>query len=229
MNKILSIIIPVFNEEKTVKEVIEKVEKVNVLDWKKEIIVVNDGSNDNSKQEIEKTAREFNDLKIINLPQNKGKGAAIKLGLEKASGDYVLIQDADFEYDPNDIPNLLKGLDGKNVVYGSRNFSKSQRGYFLNYTGTRLLNFFINLIFGEKLTDVMTCYKIFPTNLLKSFDLESAGFDFEIEATIKTLKAGYKIKELPIHYRPRKISQGKKIRLLDGIICLWTIIKFSLR
>lgn len=212
----LSIIIPVFNEQDTLEKVLEQVIKAPVLDYAKEIIVVNDGSTDNSSDILGKK-----DLIVLNHKENLGKGAAIRTGLEKATGDLILIQDADLEYSPDDYVILLKAFDG-GAVYGSRNLNPDKKGYFAFILGVKVLTGLINLIFKTKLTDVYTCYKLF-----KPISLESNGFEIEAEITVKLLKKGIKIKEVPIKYNPRSFKQGKKIRFKDGIKGLFAILKYK--
>lgn len=223
----LSIIIPVFNEEKTISEILKRIEAVNLDNWEKEIIVVNDGSTDETEKIIE-------NLKInkptvyIKHDKNQGKGAAIKTGLEKVTGDFVLIQDADLEYDPKDYQKLIQEInEGAEVVYGSRNLdNKTQRGYFLYFLGGKLITNFCNLLFGSKLTDINTGYKLFKTEIIKNLDLRSNGFEFCEEVTAKILKKKIKIKEVAINYYPRKFKEGKKIKFKDGIIAILTLLKY---
>ena len=226
--KKLSIIVPVFNERETIEKIIKRVIVAPVFDYQKEIIVVDDGSNDGTEKILKKLKENFN---FILLPhyENSGKGAAIKTGLKQATGNLVLIQDADLQYDPDDYQKLLMAFDDKTmpVVYGSRNLGKAKRGYFLYYLGGKLLTTFLNLLFGSNLTDINTGYKLFRADLIKNINLQSSGFEFCEEITAKILKAGYSIKEVPIHYYPRKFSEGKKIRSLDGLIAIWTIIKYK--
>lgn len=226
---VLSIIIPVFNEAKTIAEVIKRVIAVPVFDWEKEIIVVDDGSNDGTEKILKNLQKKYNFL-LLRHSENLGKGAAIKTGLKKVKGDFVLIQDADLEYDPNDYQILLAALDKNSpVVYGSRILGKTKRGNLLYYLGGRFLTLFFNFLFGSKLTDINTGYKLFRTDVLKNINLESNGFEFCEEVTAKILKFGYSIKEVPIHYYPRGHSQGKKIRVKDGLIALLTIIKYRIK
>jgi len=222
----LSIIIPVFNEKNTIEEILKRVISAPTFDYKKEIIVVDDGSNDGTEKLLKNLNKKFNFI-LLKHAKNSGKGFAIKTGLEKASGDLVLIQDADLEYDPKDYQALLRAF-GKDspVVYGSRNLGKAKRGYFLYSLGGRSLTFFLNLIFGSKLTDINTGYKLFRTDILKKINLKSHGFEFCEEVTAKVLKSGYPIKEVAIHYYPRKFSEGKKLRFRDGLIGFWTILKY---
>lgn len=225
----LSIIIPVFNEIKTIEEIIGRAVAAPILDFEKEIIVIDDGSNDGTEIILENIKEKYNFLLLVN-PKNSGKGAAIRAGLNKATGDWVLIQDADLEYDPNDYPRLLEVLN-KNwpVIYGSRNLEKQNKGYWHYVLGVKFLNFLLNLLFGSRLTDAYTGYKVFSAPLLKSLNLTSQGFEFEAEVTARILKKGISIKEVPIHYYPRNFSQGKKIRSVDGLIAIWTIVKYRIK
>jgi len=219
----LSIIVPVYNEEKTIKTVLEKLIGLEIDEWEKEIIVVNDGSTDGTKN-ILKT---FTDrATIITHDKNRGKGAALKTGFSYASGDAVIIQDADLEYNPNDFTKLLDVFSHNNpVVYGARIVKKEGNIDWRYFLGGKLLTIAVNILFGTRLRDMYTCYKLFSTELIKSIDFTSCGFEFEAEITIKIIKRGIKIKEVPISYNPRKITEGKKIRFKDGIIGLVTIIQ----
>lgn len=226
-NRILSIIIPVFNEKATVEEIIKRVMVAPALQYGKEIIVVDDGSSDGTGKMLE-NLREKSNFILLQHPKNLGKGAAIKTALKRATGDTVIIQDADLEYDPMDWPRLLKELDEPRtmVVYGSRNISPDKRGYPHHVLGINFLTFLANVLLGSRLTDVYTCYKLFRSSLIKTIPFESRGFEFEAEITARILKRGIAIKEVPIHYCPRRFKDGKKIRLLDGFIGIWTIIKY---
>ncbi|MDP3764137.1 MAG: glycosyltransferase family 2 protein [bacterium] len=223
----LSILIPAYNEEKTIVQVINKVNAQTYLGWDKEIIVIDDGSTDNSKNIIENCKLKIVNLRLISYSRNMGKGSAIKTGVEAMSGNAVIVQDADLEYDPADIQLLLDELDrGADVVYGSRNLKPERRGYSHYVIGSKIMDFLVNLFFGTKLTDVYTCYKLFPVEVIKKINITSTGFELEMELTVKTLKMGYKIKEVPIHYYPRKFNEGKKIRARDGLKGIWTLLKY---
>ncbi|MDP2926826.1 MAG: glycosyltransferase family 2 protein [bacterium] len=229
----LSIIIPVFNEEGTIEEILRRVISALVLDYEKEIIVVDDGSTDSSESKISafaKTTADKQNLKTIRHEKNQGKGAAIRSGIKASTGDAIIIQDADLEYDPMDYENLLKAFKaGSPVVYGSRNLGLSGRGYFFYFWGGRFLTRFFNFLFGTNLTDVNTGYKLFRADLLKNLKLKTQRFEFCEEVTAQTIRAGYSIKEVPISYHPRRFSEGKKIRARDGLIGLWTILKCRFR
>jgi len=229
INKKLSIIVPVLNEESTIEEVIKRVERAPIFGYQKEIIIINDGSTDNTKN-ILKNIKDKYSLKILEHQRSMGKGRAIRAGFEMATGSALIIQDADLEYNPNDWSLLLKELNGLKIgaVYGSRNINPEKKGYFHYVLGVKFLTFLNNLLFGSKLTDIYTCYKLFPTDLIKSIKLNSDGFEIEAEMTVKILKKGLLIKEVPISYSPRRFEQGKKIRFKDGLIGLWTLVKYRL-
>jgi glycosyltransferase involved in cell wall biosynthesis len=229
MNKKLSIIIPILNEEATLEKILERVEQAPTLDYQKELILVDDGSTDRTK-EILAGLKTRPDWVVLEHPKNFGKGRAIRTGLEAVTGQLVIIQDADLEYDPNDYQNLLRAFEETgSVVYGSRNLNPEKRGYFHYVLGVWFLTLVNNLLFGSKLTDAYTCYKLFPADLIKSIPLESNGFEFEAEITAKILKKGLFIKEVPIKYSPRKFFQGKKIRFKDGLLGLWTMVKYWIK
>jgi len=215
----LSVIIPVFNEKDTIKKVIEKVKQSPV---KKEIIIIDDGSTDGTKNLLQDVKRELincNDIKILHLGKNLGKGQAIKKGLSLANGDYIIIQDADLEYDPNEYPKLLKPISDKetDVVFGSRllDKNKNSRRNRLLFIGRISISWITNILFGSHLTDVYTCYKLIPNDLIRDFDIKANGFELEAELTAKILLAGKKIKEVPINYNPRSKKAGKKITWID--------------
>ncbi len=227
----LSIIIPVFNEEKTIIELLKRVIEARLKGWEKEIIVVNDGSTDKTELLIEEFIKNHPNIVYLKHYQNKGKGAAIKTALSHISGDFVLIQDADLEYDPNDYQKLLDCVsEDFSVIYGSRNLNKkTRRGYFLYFLGGKLITGFCNLLFNSRLTDINTGYKLIRSDIIKSLDLESDGFEFCEEVTAKILKRKIPIKEVAINYYPRTFKEGKKIRLKDGIVALLTLLKFKFK
>lgn len=222
----LSVIMPVYNEEKTLYEIINRIKSVNI---DKELVIVDDGSQDKTRQILNNIKGDF--IKILRHPHDRGKGAAIRTGLNYVSGDMVIIQDADLEYDPNDYIKLIKPIEDKTaeVVYGSRFLTKNKVTTPVHYFVNRFLTSLINLLFGCRLTDMETCYKVFKTKIIKGLDLESNGFEIEPELTIKTIKKGYKIYEVPISYRSRSYHEGKKITWKDGIKTLLAILKYRFR
>ena len=230
--KVLSIIIPVYNEESTLKCLLEKVIHVKLTNWvEKEIIIINDCSRDQSEAIAKCVIATYPDvsIKYARHEVNSGKGMAIRTGLQLVTGDYVVIQDADLEYEPQDFDLLLGYLITceKKVVYGSRFLERENKHSYLGfYLGGRLVSLFTNVLYGQHLTDEPTCYKMFDADLLKSIPLQCTGFEFCPEVTAKVSKLGYKIKELPIHYYPRSIREGKKIKWYDGIKAIWILLKY---
>lgn len=226
----VSILIPVYNELKTLPLILKRVESVNLNNLEKEIILIDDGSIDGSCEFLKKLPSHF---KKIFHQKNQGKGAAIKSGLREATGEIILVQDADLEYEPNDYPVLLRPiLDRKaEVVYGSRRLLKSNRQHssFSFYLGGVLLSFLTSLLYGTRITDEPTGYKVFKSRVLRAIKIESDGFDWEPEVTAKILKRGIKIKEVPIRYYPRPPKEGKKINWRDGVSAIWTLFKYRLR
>jgi glycosyltransferase involved in cell wall biosynthesis len=227
----LSIIVPVYNEEKTIREVIRRVLKVPLRNIKKEIIIVDDASTDNTWQILKKI--KGSNIKIFCHKKNMGKGAAIRTALRHATGAIILIQDADLEYNPKEYPNLLHPiLEGKsNVVYGTR-LSYIRRHtedmYLLHYFGNWILTLMTNLLFNAKLTDMETGYKVFAKEVLNGMKLRAKRFDFEPEITAKILKRGYKIHEVPIAFKARKFAEGKKITWRDGIKAIFYLVKYRI-
>jgi len=225
----LSVIIPAFNEERTIEELIKKVDAVLLAnDIEKEIIVVDDGSIDNTLNILESLENKHK-LVLVKHQKNQGKGAAIRTGILKATGEFVIIQDADLEYNPNDYDKLLVPFfeNKAEVVYGSRILSNAKRGKLAFYLGGRLVTLATNIIYGLKLTDEPTCYKVFKRDLLNSLNLECNGFEFCPEVTAKIARKGIGIYEVPISYNARNKSEGKKIKWQDGVIALWTLIKYK--
>ena len=231
----LSIIIPVFNEEKTIAEILERVVNLKIANVDKEIIVVDDGSTDATASEIQNSEFRIQNFKYIRHKTNHGKGAAVRTGIKHATGDYIVIQDADLEYDPNDIKKLLKPVSKGNakVVYGTRlnrmpNFSKEERTprFLLHYVGNRFLSLITSILYGQWITDMETCYKLFPRKAVDKISLNAKGFDFEPEITAKLLKKRYRILEVPIITKPRGYNEGKKLNTFrDGTIALFTLVK----
>jgi glycosyltransferase involved in cell wall biosynthesis len=221
--KKLSIIIPSYNEEKTIIEVLNRIKNVK-LDYAKEIIVVDDGSKDSTLSLL----KDYKGQKIKIIPHkvNSGKGAAVRTGIDNASGDIILIQDADLEYNPQDYASLLRPIEkGENVVYGSRMINApKQKG--LHYYGNIFLTFMTNILFGKKITDMETGYKVIKKEVLNGIKLKAKSFDFEPEITAKILKRGYRISEVPISFNPRSFKEGKKINVIDGFKALYYLIKY---
>lgn len=221
----LSVIIPVYNEESTIREVIAKVRDV---DLEKEIIVVDDGSTDRTT-EILKDEQEKDEITIVyNSLINIGKGAAVRIGIEHITGELAIIQDADLELDPNEYVKLIQPiLDGKaEVVYGSRFMQKVKGLTILQRVANTFLTLTTNLLYHTHLTDMETAYKAFRTDVLKSVKLKCTGFEFEPEITAKISRLGYKIYEVPIAYHPRTTMEGKKIRWWDGFIAVYSLWKY---
>lgn len=225
----LSIIIPVHNEDRTIEKVLEKVMQVDLRKWEREIIVVDDGSTDRTKEILEKFRKSLSKnrklLTILHHPENKGKGAAIKTALKKATGDYVIIQDADSEYNPDDIPRLLSDAKAGIAVFGNRGVRRYPERGFHFVLGAKILTWIVNLLYRRRLYDLYTGYKLIPAKVLKSLDLQSNGFEFEAEVTCKLIKKGVNIVEIPIKYQPRNKEQGKHIGYTDFFKGLLMILK----
>jgi len=224
----LSIVIPVYNEEQTIGEVVERVWAADLGDIEREVIIANDGSTDRTCQALD-ASRWIADprVKRYDCPINLGKGAAVRLGLAFATGDILLIQDADLELDPNEYGRLLAPiLEGRTrIVYGSRFLTPSQRIALRRRLANRLLTTLTNVLFGARLTDMETAYKVFRRDVLDGIRLRSVGFDFEPEITARFLRAGHRILEVPIRYNPRRADEGKKIRWIDGVDAVYALLK----
>lgn len=227
----VTIIIPVYNESNTISQLLKRVFSAQLPSgFIKEVIVVNDASTDHTLRFIPKSK-----CKLISHSQNMGKGAAIKTGLKHATGEVVLIQDADLEYDPNDYPKLLKPFTNAQtqVVYGSRLvnypihfFGPDKTPMPIHWLANRLLTLLTNLLFNQSVTDMETGYKAIRRDVFLSLNLKSNRFDIEPEVTAKLLKRGIKIHEIPIQVKPRSYAQGKKIGWRDGLIAIWTLLKY---
>ena len=228
----LSIIMPVYNEAQTLKEILGRIDKINLGRIKKEIILVDDASTDGSREIIKKFGS--NHVKIFQ-EKNKGKGAALKAGIKVALGDFIIFQDADLEYDPNDYIKLLQPiLDNKtNITFGSRFvnqkfvlFRKNRTMHPTHWIGNKFLTFIFNLLYHTDLTDVEPCYKMFKSDILKEVNVVSNSFEYDIELMCKLVKKGHKILQIPVRYYPRNFQQGKKINWKDGIIAFLTMVKY---
>jgi len=227
----LSVIVPVYNEEQTIGAVIERIRAVNLGDIEKEIIVANDGSSDGTQRAIDEGPwRGDPSVRILHSPINLGKGAAVRLGLQYATGDILLTQDADLELDPAEYGTLLAPIlnDRATVVYGSRFLRPNAAISFRTRAANRMLTTLTNILFGGRLTDMETGYKAFRREAVERIRLRCVGFDFEPEVTAKLLLAGYKITEVPIGYSPRRKDEGKKIRWVDGLDAVYVLLKCRL-
>lgn len=228
---LLSIIIPLYNEEKTIHLLLEKLDEIfKTVSFEYEVIIVDDGSTDNSAAIVERTMKNLNEsYKFYQAEKNQGKGAAIRLGLQHIVGEYVIIQDADLENDPNDIVTMIEYVQEHklSVLYGSRILNKQNNSSNkLFYLGGRLVTIVTNILYLQNITDEPTCYKLFKTDILRKMNLKCNGFEFCPEVTAKVSKMGYKIKEIPISYYPRTIEEGKKISWLDGVEAIWTLLRY---
>ena len=227
----LSIVIPVYNEEQTIAEVIDRVWAVDLGDLEREVIIANDGSSDGTRRAIDGSGWSTDPrVKRYDSPINLGKGAAVRLGLAFATGDILLVQDADLELDPNEYGRLLAPiLDGRaKVVYGSRFLDPTSHVALRRRLANRALTLMTNVLFGGRLTDMETAYKVFTRDVIEGIRLRCVGFDFEPEFTAKVLRAGHRIVEVPIGYNPRREDEGKKIRWIDGVDAIYTLIKCRL-
>jgi len=221
----LSVIVPVFDERNTVVEIVRRMRAVE-LPVDLEIVVVDDGSTDGTRDVLRQLADST--VRVIMHEHNRGKGAAIRSGLEQVTGDLVLVQDADLEYDPQDWPKLLGPImSGKaQVVYGSRFTGERRNMLFLHWVGNRFLSLVTNVLYNTTLSDMETCYKLFDRKLIDSIPLRAMRFEFEPEVTAKILRRGIRIYEVPISYTGREFDEGKKITWRDGFIALWTLVKY---
>ncbi len=225
----LSVVIPVYNERDTVRMIVERVQAVDV---DKEIVMVDDYSTDGTRDVLPEIERDFANVRVFYQDRNYGKGKALRTGFEKAEGDYVIIQDADLEYDPEDYHKLLKPLDSgrADVVYGSRFITTQEHRvlYFWHSLGNQFLTLLSNMATDLNLTDMETCYKVFRRELIQALELEEDRFGFEPEVTSKIAKAGARIYEVGIAYHGRTYDEGKKIGARDGFRALWCVVKYRL-
>ena len=224
----LCVLIPVYNEAATLAQVVEQVMAVEV---DKEVIIIDDGSNDGTWQVVQDLAASWPEtIKPLRHTQNKGKGAALRTASEHISGDIVITQDADLEYDPADYVRLLEPFASPDVqvVYGSRNRRRNPRSSLSFYWGGRFLSWLASLLYGANITDEATGYKLFRADLFRSLDIRSTGFEFCPEATAKVPLRGITIHEVAISYRPRSRTEGKKIRWQDGLIAILVLLRYRL-
>jgi glycosyltransferase involved in cell wall biosynthesis len=226
LTPLISIVVPVYNEARTVAAVIERLIAID-LPAPREILVVNDGSTDGTREVLDRVTQRP-ELRIIHAEKNGGKGSAIRIGFSRASGTIVAIQDADLELDPAQIADLVQPiLDGQTrVVYGSRFLAGRPDAPWLSIFANQVLTGATNVLFGGRLTDMETCYKVMASEVARSLDLESNRFDIEPEITAKLLRSGHSILELPIRFEPRSRAQGKKIGWKDGVRALQVLLKY---
>ena len=235
----LSIVVPVFNEENTILTVLKRLLALKLPNVEKEIIVVDDGSIDRSLHKVKRFIARNPTIILVAHERNHGKGKAVRSGIKEATGRYIIIQDADLEYHPQFIPTLLEPVLKKKakVVYGTRltkapNFKEDQRTvrFFIHYLGNKGLSFIFSMLYRQWLTDIETCYKLFPRKIIREFTLDSRGFEFEAEITAKLSKSNYKIQEVPIRTFPRGYEEGKKLNTIsDGFKTLWTILRYRFK
>ncbi len=221
----LSVVMPVYNERPTIRQIIDKVQSVQI---DKELIIVDDGSTDGTRDILKELEPSLQNTVIYYMDRNRGKGTAVRYGISKATGDALVIQDADLEYEPEEFHNLLEPfLKGRaRVVYGSRFLGGHRTGYYWTTVGNKLLTWLTNVIYNTNLTDMETCYKLFGMDVLREIDLKCQRFDFEPEVTAKILKRGIHIYEVPISYMSREYSEGKKITWQDGWEAFKTLAKY---
>jgi glycosyltransferase involved in cell wall biosynthesis len=227
----LSVIIPVYNEEQTIDEVIARVATVQLPGIEKEFVIANDGSTDSTRTIIDAHAWPTGaTVHVYHSPINLGKGAAVRIGLAFATGDVLLVQDADLELDPNEYGRLLEPLTANraDVVYGSRFLGQNRRIPRRTRFANRFLTAFTNLLFGSRLTDMETAYKVVRREALSGIRLRAVGFDIEPELTAKLLLAGRRIVEVPISYKPRTADEGKKMKWIDGVDAIYMLLKCRL-
>jgi dolichol-phosphate mannosyltransferase len=227
----LSVIVPVYNEERTIGAVIDKIRAVKLDGIEKEIIVANDGSSDGTRRALDEGPwRNEPGICVLHSPINLGKGAAVRLGMQHATGDVLITQDADLELDPEEYGKLLAPIldRGASIVYGSRFLETNKAVSFRTRFANRMLTMLTNILFAGGLTDMETGYKAFRREVLDKIRLRCVGFDFEPEITAKLLLAGYTITEVPISYSPRSADQGKKIRWVDGLDAVYILFKCRL-
>jgi len=221
----ITVIIPVYNENRTIQEIIRRVQETGIVH---EILVVDDGSNDGTRTILGELSA-HGEIKVFYHEKNAGKGAAVRTGIQNASGDVIIIQDADLEYDPCEYPNLLKPIEKgiADVVYGSRFLGAARRPIlYWNMVANKILTLVTNVLYNNILSDMETGYKVFKRDIVKDIPLRAHRFDFEPEFTAKILKRKHRLYEVPIAFNPRDYNEGKKIKGWDAFIALWTLIKY---
>lgn len=226
--KKLSIVIPIYNERDSLEELLKRVRAVNLGAVDTEYVLVDDMSTDGTRKILKRLQKEQPDLKVYFKNKNTGKGFTLKEGFKHTTGDYVIVQDADLEYKPAEYTKLLRALEEEDVdvVYGSRFSGNYKDMTTLHYIGNKMLTLLTNIFFRVMLTDMETCYKLVPGDFIRNLDIKSPRFNFEPEITAKIIKSGMRIKEVPISYKGRDYSEGKKITWRDGISALVTLVKF---
>lgn len=234
MNEIkkLSIVMPAFNEENTIEDIIKKVLAVRLPRIIKELVVIDDGSEDDTYDIVKRLQKRNKEIMLVKHDRNRGKGAAVRTGIKKATGDIIIIQDADLEYDPKDYRQCIKPIieSKAKVVYGSRLLKKDKKMGRLDFLlGGMLVTFATNILYFVWLTDEPTCYKTFDAKFIKKIRIVGDGFEWEPEVTAKILKKGIKIKEVPISYYPRTKNEGKKINWRDGVKAITTLIRYRFK
>jgi glycosyltransferase involved in cell wall biosynthesis len=221
----LSVIMPVYNEKNTIAEILRRVRATGLVD---EIVVVDDGSQDGTRDFL-KTLEGDDLVRVIYHAHNQGKGAAVITGIRAAQGDWCIIQDADLEYDPREYPELMRPMEEgiADVVFGSRFLGAGRRPIlFWNMVANKILTFITNILYNNILTDMETGYKLFKREIALNMPLHARGFEFEPEFTAKLLKRKVRIYEVPIRFNPREYSEGKKIKMSDGFVAVWSLLKY---
>ncbi len=225
----ISIIVPVYNEVDNIKRVIKRIKAAALpAGIKKEIILIDDGSTDGTTDVLKEVEQSDTTVTVHSSVLNFGKGTAIRIGLKYASGDIIIIQDGDLEYDPNDYGKLIQPiLENKaKVVYGARFLQRPEGMKPMNFIANKILSFAANILYNAKITDEATAYKAFTREVIQAINLQCKRFEFCPEFTAKVRKKGYKIVEVPISYNARSVAEGKKIRWQDGFMALWTLLKY---
>ncbi len=237
----LSIVMPVYDEASTLREIIRRVQRVDLGDVERELVMIDDCSRDDTRSVlseleggtgVDPEARPFDSpIRALYHEVNQGKGAALRTGFAHTTGDYVIIQDADLEYDPEDYRKLLPIIQSgdADVVYGSRFMGRQENMSFHHWLGNRMLTLLTNVLYGVGLTDMETCYKLFPGPFIRAMEIESPRFNFEPEITAKVLRNGLRIREVPISYQGRAFDEGKKISWRDGFAAVSALIRFRFR